>query len=151
MSLPETTCYPRPLGRLPLIIGGGGERRTLRIAARWGDACNVRADLDTVRHKTAVLHRHCDEVERSRDDVAVTVLDVAVIGTDRDDTWARVERLRGRARAADFAARHHAAEAGAHRERHDRLFEAGVSTVFLALPDLDGPEDIERAAALARR
>ena len=151
VSLPETTCYPRPLGRLPLIIGGGGERRTLRIAARWGDACNVRADLDTVRHKTAVLHRHCDEVERSRDEVAVTVLDVAVVGTDRDDTWARVERVRGRARAADFAARHHAAEAGAHRERHDRLFEAGVSTVFLALPDLDGPADVERAGALARR
>ena len=109
VSLPETTCYPRPVGRLPLIIGGGGERRTLRIAARWGDACNVRGDLDTIQHKTAVLRRHCDEVGRPHDEVEVTVLDVAVVGTDRDDTWARVERLRGRAKAADFAARHHAA------------------------------------------
>ena len=81
VTLPETTCYPRPVGPLPLIIGGGGERRTLRIAAQWGDACNVRADLDTVRHKTAVLRRHCDEVGRAYDDVAVTVLDVAVVGT----------------------------------------------------------------------
>ena len=140
VTLPETTCYPRPVGRLPLIIGGGGERRTLRIAARWGDACNVRADLDTVQHKTEVLRRHCDEVGRPHGEVEVTVLDVAVVGTSRDDTWARVERLRGRATASDFAARHHAGEVAAHRERYERLFEAGVRTVFLALPDLEGPD-----------
>lgn len=151
VSLPETTCYPRPVGTLPLIIGGGGERRTLRIAARWGDACNVRADLDSVRRKTAVLRRHCDDVGRAHDEVDVTVLDIAVVGTDRDDTWTRVERLRGRTKAADFAARHHAGEVAAHRERHDRLFEVGVGTVFLALPDLDGADDVERVAALARR
>jgi alkanesulfonate monooxygenase SsuD/methylene tetrahydromethanopterin reductase-like flavin-dependent oxidoreductase (luciferase family) len=150
VSLPETTCYPRPVGRLPVVIGGGGERRTLLIAARWGDACNVRADLDTVRHKTAVLQGHCDEVGRPYDEVEVTVLDVAVVGADRDDTWARVERLRGRARAADYAARHHAGEVSSHRERHERLFEAGVQTVFLALPDLGGSEDVERVAPLAR-
>lgn len=151
VSLPETTCYPRPVGALPLIIGGGGERRTLRIAARWGDACNVIGDLETVRRKTAVLRRHCDELGRPHDEVAVTVLDIAIVGDDRDDTWNRVERLRGRTRAADYAARHHAAEVATHRERHDRLFEEGVSTVFLALPDLEGAHDVHRVAALARR
>ncbi|WP_040884676.1 LLM class flavin-dependent oxidoreductase [Janibacter sp. HTCC2649] len=151
VSLPETTCYPRPVGKLPLIIGGGGEQRTLRIAARWGDACNLQGDLDTVRHKTAVLHRHCDHVGRPRDEVGVTVLDIAIVGSDRDDTWVRVERLRGRTKAAAFAARHHAAEVEAHRERHDRLFDEGVGTVFLALPDFEGAADMERIAALARR
>ena len=149
--MPETTCYPRPVGPLPLIVGGGGERRTLRIAARWADACNVRADLDTVRHKAAVLRRHCDDVGRPHDQVAVTVLDVAVVGSSREDTWSRVERLRGRTKATDFAARHHAGEVTAHRERYERLFDAGVGTVFLALPDLDGADDVERVAALARR
>jgi alkanesulfonate monooxygenase SsuD/methylene tetrahydromethanopterin reductase-like flavin-dependent oxidoreductase (luciferase family) len=134
VTLPETTCYPRPIGPLPLIVGGGGERRTLRIAARWADACNVRADLDTVRHKAAVLRRHCDDVGRPHDQVAVTVLDVAVVGSSREDTWSRVERLRGRTKATDFASRHHAGEVTAHRERHERLFDAGVGTVFLALP-----------------
>ena len=151
VTLPETTCYPRPIGPLPLIVGGGGERRTLRIAARWADACNVRADLDTVRHKAAVLRRHCDDVGRPHDQVAVTVLDVAVVGSSREDTWSRVERLRGRTKATDFASRHHAGEVTAHRERHERLFDAGVGTVFLALPDLDGADDVERVAALARR
>ena len=151
VTLPETTCYPRPVGRLPLIVGGGGERRTLRIAAQWGDACNIRADLETVRHKTAVLRRHCDDIGRPHDEVQVTVLDVAVVGTSREDTWTRVERLRGRTRATDFAARHHASEVATHRERHLRLFDAGVQTLFLALPDLDGPDDVERVAALAAR
>lgn len=151
VTLPETTCYPRPVGQLPLIIGGGGERRTLRIAAQWGDACNVQGDLDVVRHKTAVLHRHCDDVGRGHDEVDVTVLDVAIVGTDRDDAWDRVERLRGRSKAAGFAARHHAGEVDSHRERYARLFDAGVSTIFLALPDLDGPGDIERVAALTPR
>jgi alkanesulfonate monooxygenase SsuD/methylene tetrahydromethanopterin reductase-like flavin-dependent oxidoreductase (luciferase family)/predicted kinase len=151
VDLPETTCYPRPVGPLSLVIGGGGERRTLRVAARWGDACNVRADLETVRHKTEVLHRHCLDVGRPPDEGAVTVLDGAGVGADRDDTWARVERHRGRTPAASYAERHHAGEVAAHRERHDRLLDAGVSTVFLALPDLDGPEDVERVAALARR
>jgi len=151
VSLPETTCYPRPVGSLPLIVGGGGEQRTLRIAAKWGDACNVQGELDVVMHKTEVLRRHCDEVGRPHEEVEVTVLDIAVVGSDRDDTWTRVERLRGRTRAASYAARHHAAEVAAHRERHDRLFEAGVGTVFLALPDLAGAEDVERVAALARR
>jgi alkanesulfonate monooxygenase SsuD/methylene tetrahydromethanopterin reductase-like flavin-dependent oxidoreductase (luciferase family) len=151
ITLPETTCYPRPVGPLPLIIGGGGERRTLRIAARWGDACNVRGDPQTLEHKTTLLRRHCLEVGRPYDEVDVTVLDVAVVGSSRDDTWARVERLRGPMRAPAFAARHHAGEVAAHRERHERLFDAGVRTVFLALPDLIGPHDVERVAALARR
>ena len=151
VTLPETTCYPRPVGSLPLVVGGGGERRTLRVAARWGDACNVRSDLDTVLRKTAVLRRHCEEVGRPPAEVAVTVLDVAVVGRSRDDTWARVERLRGRRKAAEFAAGHHAGDVAAHRERHERLFDAGVSTVFLALPELVGPDDVERVAGLARR
>ncbi len=151
ITLPETTCYPRPVGTLPLIVGGGGERRTLRIAARWGDACNVRGDLETVCHKTAILRQHCLDLDRPPDEVSVTVLDVAVVGSSRDDTWSRVERLRGRTKATDFVVRHHTGEVAAHRERHQRLFDAGVRAVFLAMPDLDGPDDVERVAALARR
>src|SRR3712207_6888129 len=66
---PRSTLFPYTtlFRSLPLVIGGGGERRTLRIAARWGDACNIRADLDTVAAKTAVLRRHCDAVGRSEE------------------------------------------------------------------------------------
>ncbi|MBV9281788.1 MAG: LLM class F420-dependent oxidoreductase [Chloroflexi bacterium] len=57
---PKGVQIPHP----PLWIGGGGERVTLRLVARWGDACNVGGDVETVRHKLDVLRRHCEEVGR---------------------------------------------------------------------------------------
>ena len=142
VALPETTCYPRPTSEVPIIVGGAGERRTLRIAARLGDACNLPSDLELLDRKVGVLRQHCDEVGRDASEVAVTVLDLPVVGRDRDDVWAKVERLRGRTPAAAYALRHHAGTAAHQRERYERLAERGVSTVFVALPDLRRPEDL---------
>jgi predicted kinase len=61
----EPTCYPRPLQeRVPIIVGGNGERRTLRLVARYADGCNLQGEPDVVAAKVAVLRRHCDEVGR---------------------------------------------------------------------------------------
>ena len=149
VTLPETTAYPRPVGRPQVIVGGSGERRTLRIAAAQADACNLPSNEDVLAHKLAVLRAHCAEVGRDPAEVAVTVLDLPVVGTDRDDTWRRVERLRGRTAAAAFARRHHAGEARSHRDRYRRLAEEfGVKTVFVGLPDLAGPDDVARLASV---
>jgi alkanesulfonate monooxygenase SsuD/methylene tetrahydromethanopterin reductase-like flavin-dependent oxidoreductase (luciferase family) len=148
VMLPETTCYPRPTGRVPVIVGGSGERRTLRIAARLGDGCNVSSDLDTLDAKRAVLERHCREVGRDPEEVAVTVLDLPVVGLDRDDVWDRVERLRGRTAAATYARRHHAGTPIEQRTRYEVLAEHGVRTVFVALPDLTRPEDLLAVAPM---
>ena len=122
---PETTSYPRPAHDIPVVVGGNGERRTLAIAARLGDACNLPSDTEVLTHKLAVLDRHLADAGRTRDDVAVTVLDLPVVGRDRDDAWARVERLRGRTPAAAFARRTHAGTAAQHRARYDELRELG--------------------------
>jgi alkanesulfonate monooxygenase SsuD/methylene tetrahydromethanopterin reductase-like flavin-dependent oxidoreductase (luciferase family) len=149
VTLPETTSYPRPADPIPVVVGGSGERRTLRIAAQHGDACNLRTtDEAELQRLVDVLHRHCDDVGRDRDEVAVTVLDLPVVGRDRDDVWARVERHRGRTPAATYAARTHAATVAGHRDRWARLAGLGVRTVFLATPDLDGPEDVLDLAGL---
>lgn len=149
ISLPETTCYPRPTAPIPVVVGGGGEGRTLRIAAEHGDACNVTAsDPQVLRHKVKVLRQHCADVARDPTEVAVTVLDLPVVGRDRNDVWARVERLRGRTAAAAYAARTHAGTVAEHRDRHAGLAELGVSTVFLSTPDLDGPDAVLDLAGL---
>ena len=149
VSLPETTLYPRPVGRLPVIVGGAG-RQTLRVAARLGDAINVSSTETVLEPALATLQEHCAALGRDPAEVAVTVLDLPVVGTDRDDAWARVERLRGRTPAASYAKAHHAGTAAEHRARYARLFERGVSTVFVALGDLETAEDVHRLAPLIR-
>jgi alkanesulfonate monooxygenase SsuD/methylene tetrahydromethanopterin reductase-like flavin-dependent oxidoreductase (luciferase family) len=146
VSLPETTCYPRPVGEVQIIVGGGGERRTLEIAARLADACNVPSDLETVDRKIAVLRSHCRATGRDPGTLALTVLDVPVIGADRDQVAALVERLRGRTAAAAFARRHHAGTAADQIGRYRLLADRGVSTVFVSLPDLTGAVEVARFA-----
>ncbi|MEV6163293.1 LLM class F420-dependent oxidoreductase [Streptomyces sp. NPDC052052] len=75
-QLAETLCVPEPIGeRPPIMIGGGGEKKTLLLAARYGDACNVFAtDQDEVAHKLRVLRAHCTAEGRDYDAIAKTVL-----------------------------------------------------------------------------
>ncbi len=149
VRLPETTCYPRPVSPVPIIVGGSGDR-TLRIAARLADGCNLPADLDLLDRKTPVLREHCDQAGRDPGEVRITVLDVPVIGRDREETGTLIERLRGRTSAAAYARTHHAGQAADHVGRYRLLAERGVSTVFVALPDLTTPEDVLKLAPIAK-
>jgi alkanesulfonate monooxygenase SsuD/methylene tetrahydromethanopterin reductase-like flavin-dependent oxidoreductase (luciferase family)/predicted kinase len=142
LTLPETTCYPRPYGPVPVIVGGSGDR-TLKIAATLADACNLPASEEVLDRKLPVLRAHCERADR---EIAITVLDVPVIGRDRAETGALVERLRGRTSAAAFARSHHAGTAADQIGRYRLLAERGVSTVFVSLPDLSVPEDILKLA-----
>jgi hypothetical protein len=81
-------------------------------------------------------------------DPALVVL-VGPLGRDREHAGSIVERLRGRAAAAAFAQRHHAGTPGDHIGRYRLLAERGVGTVFVSLPDLDGPDDVLRLAPVA--
>jgi F420-dependent oxidoreductase-like protein len=72
LNNPPTPQRPHP----PILIGGQGERRTLRLVARYADACNLSDFPDegkTVRHKLSVLARHCEEVGRPYEEIERTV------------------------------------------------------------------------------
>ena len=85
IEVAEAVCYPRPLqDHVPILVGGSGERRTLRLVAQHADACNVFGDADTVRRKVEVLHRHCADVGRDPAEIAVTVLSTADAPTTED-------------------------------------------------------------------
>ena len=75
-QLAETLCSPQPVSspRPRLLIGGGGERKTLRLVAIYADACNIIGDAATVAHKVEVLRRHCEEVGRDPAEIEVTAL-----------------------------------------------------------------------------
>jgi alkanesulfonate monooxygenase SsuD/methylene tetrahydromethanopterin reductase-like flavin-dependent oxidoreductase (luciferase family) len=148
VHLPETTCYPRPVSEVPIIVGGSGERRTLRIVAEQADGCNLPSDQSLLRTKIDILHKHCTAVGRDPASVEITVLDLPVIGIGREDVAARVERIRGRTPAAAYAARHNAGPAVDHARRYLELADLGVGTIFIALPDLSGADDLARCAPL---
>jgi F420-dependent oxidoreductase-like protein len=72
--LAETLCSPQPLHRPRVLIGGGGERKTLRLVAQYGDACNLFAtSTEAIAHKLDVLRRHCDDVGRDVAEIRVTI------------------------------------------------------------------------------
>jgi alkanesulfonate monooxygenase SsuD/methylene tetrahydromethanopterin reductase-like flavin-dependent oxidoreductase (luciferase family)/predicted kinase len=135
-GLPETTSYPRPVGDLPLLVGGRGSR-VLRIAAELGDGCNVPATVPVVEQAVRLMAGK-----------RVTVLDVPVVGRDREEAAALVERLRGRVSATAYARTHHAGAASEHAARYRVLADLGVDTVFVALPDLTGPAEVTRFGAV---
>jgi F420-dependent oxidoreductase-like protein len=88
--LAETLCSPPPVStpRPRLLIGGGGERKTLRLVAQYADACNIIGDAELVKHKVDVLRRHCAEVGRDPDLIEVTAL-VAIPDDATADTILR--------------------------------------------------------------
>jgi len=76
-ELAETICEPRPISRPrpPVLIGGSGERKTLRLVAKYADACNIFAGpTDHIAHKLDVLRRHCDNEGRDYDRINKTML-----------------------------------------------------------------------------
>ena len=74
-KLAETLCSPQPINRPKVLIGGGGERKTLRLVAQYGDACNLfGSSPDDVARKLEVLRRHCDELGRDYDTIRKTLL-----------------------------------------------------------------------------
>jgi F420-dependent oxidoreductase-like protein len=74
---------PPPLqSRLPILVGGGGEKVTLRLVARWADACNIGGGVETVRRKEAILQAHCRAVGRDPAEIERTTIVGAVVIRD---------------------------------------------------------------------
>ena len=92
-QLAETLCSPRPLQhpRPPILIGGSGERKTLRLVGRYADACNLFATSpEEVTHKLEVLARHCDAEGRDPELIERTIL---AFGNPLDDVEAFVSQM----------------------------------------------------------
>ena len=142
------TNLPRPLqaGGPPILVGGGGERRTLRLVAQYADACNVSGDAATIRHKVEVLDRHCAEIGRDRAEITVTRLGSLFITAGTEETRQTrdfVVEAAGPEAASGFTIGEPddvVAEVGA-------LVDAGVDEFYFNLP-LAGPEGIADAGKL---
>ncbi len=96
--LEETLCSPQPLSRPhpPILVAGGGEKKTLRLVAQYGDACNLFGTPETVGPKLTVLQRHCDALGRDYASIEKTTLGTVELAPGRmsaDEVIAHCKRL----------------------------------------------------------
>lgn len=96
-QLAETLNSPQPLSRPhpPILIGGGGEKKTLRLVAKYADAWNIMGDLDTVRRKTEVLREHCEREGRDFDSLTKTLMHLGAPPSDAASTNAFLKDMEG--------------------------------------------------------
>jgi F420-dependent oxidoreductase-like protein len=91
----EALNFPRPInpGGPPILIGGSGEKRTLRLVAKYADACNLFGDAATIKHKLDVLRQHCEDVGRDPAEITKTRLGGLVIAPTHEDAERRGAEL----------------------------------------------------------
>jgi F420-dependent oxidoreductase-like protein len=87
LNSPQAISRPR----VPIMVGGGGERKTLRLVAQYADACNVFGGPERIAHKFAVLREHCERIGRPYDEIERTTL--KSVDFDRETPEQLVERF----------------------------------------------------------
>ncbi len=138
VSLERPLNHPQPVRRPPILVGGGGERRTLRLVAQYADACNL---FDTgpgpegIPHKLEVLRGHCADVGRDYDEISKTCLARLTFGTSGGS-------------APDGTPVQSVDEAVA---RLGRLAEVGIDHVILGMANDTDPAAYELVAQVVRQ
>ena len=90
-------CNPKPIQKPspPILVGGSGERKTLKIVAKYADACNLFGSPETVRKKLDVLKDHCKSVGRDYDSILKTKLGAIIIDDNKEMAKNRVQQILG--------------------------------------------------------
>ncbi len=115
---PQSISRPRP----PIMIGGGGERKTLRLVARYGDACNVFGGPETIHHKFEVLRAHCADIGRDPEEIERTTLVTVKVSKDGSGGTSTPSQI---------------------VDRLGELSDAGAQHVIMAVRDVWDPERLE--------
>jgi F420-dependent oxidoreductase-like protein len=118
INSPQSLSRPR----VPILIGGGGEQKTLRLVAQYADATNVFGDGPRIAHKYAVLREHCERLGRDFDEIERTTnQDVSISPDGRRGTESPARLV----------------------DRLGELADAGAQHVIFSLEDVDDPDTLE--------
>jgi F420-dependent oxidoreductase-like protein len=127
---------PKPLrGDLPILVGGSGERKTLRLVAKYADGCNVFGDVDHVRHLMGVLDRHCEDVGRDPKEITRTRMAPVLLTETAEEGERLIAGMDERRRAMALAGTPEQIAEGV-----QALLDAGIEGITVSTPavhDLD--------------
>jgi F420-dependent oxidoreductase-like protein len=151
---------PKPVqaGGPPVLIGGSGERKTLRMVAQYGDACNVFGDAAAVRHLLGVLDEHCERLDRDPGTICRTRLGTLVVGRTMEEAEAKIAGRFGGTRLDDLPADMQArirtmfilGDPPAVQSQVQELLDAGLDGIVFNMPDAHDIEAIELAGDVLR-
>ncbi len=136
---------PRPVqpGGPPIMIGGSGERRTLRLVAQYADLCNVTGGPATLAHKLQVLRDHCADVGRDPREITTTRMGTLVLTPDTDET-ARVRSFLSGLMGDEFEEQFIVGEPAQIVPAVEALVATGVDSLIFNMPlsDADAVRDV---------
>lgn len=140
---------PQPVqaGGPKILIGGGGEQKTLRLVAQYADMWNGFGDPDTIRHKLKVLAEHCNDVGRDPADIVKTRLGTLIVTKTKEEAEARRDVFK-KARGVDDAMLPSMLICGVPEAVGDAVqayFDVGLDGLILNMPAGSTPQDVELA------
>ena len=118
LNSPQSLSRPR----VPILVGGGGEKKTLRLVARYADACNVFGTPEAIAHKYAVLAEHCAAIGRDPDEIERSTLQQVALGNGSAGTSTPTQLI----------------------DRFGDLADSGAQHVIFGVRDLADPAILER-------
>ena len=140
---------PRPIqpNGPPIMIGGGGEQRTLKLVAQYADMCNIFGDAAMVRHKMDVLERHCETVGRDPGTIIKTRLGSLLIRKTDAEAERAFQQVLQRPGINEEYVRSVFIVGGPDRvaEQAQKLLEAGLDGLIFNMPHMEDPEAIQLA------
>jgi F420-dependent oxidoreductase-like protein len=144
---------PRPIrGDIPIMVGGSGERKTLRLVAQYADASNVFGDVETVRHLMGVLEGHCESVDRDPAQITKTKLGTLAIAPTAEAAQAKLAPMRERGvpeeRIATFMIAGDPDSVGEQVAAH---LDAGLDGLVVNMPDAHDLDAVALAGEVLAR
>jgi F420-dependent oxidoreductase-like protein len=132
---------PKPIrGDIPIVIGGSGEKKTLRMVAQYADGCNVFGDPETVRHLMDVLEGHCERLGRDPSEITKTRNGTVIIGQTHEQAQAKQREAAEIGWPADRVDTALVGDPDTVGEEVQKLLDAGLDGVTMVVPtcyDLD--------------
>jgi F420-dependent oxidoreductase-like protein len=137
---------PKPIrGDIPILIGGSGERKTLRLVAQYGDACNLFGDAERFRHLLSVLEGHCEAVGRDSGEITKTGMSPMVIAETHEEAQRKLDALKAAGLPPERLATFAAGDADTIGEWAQGIADAGIEGLTISLPDVHDLETLELA------
>lgn len=137
---------PKPIrGDIPILVGGSGERKTLRLVARYADGCNLFGDTDRVKHLLGVLEGHCEAVGRDPSEITKTGMGQIAIAPTNEAAQAKLQSLRERGVPEERLASVIVGDPDTVGERAQAIADVGIEGMTISLPDVHDLEAVELA------